>query len=346
MKNRVKIAVAIASAAALLSGCATTKPADTPDEQFKAGEKYFQKGNYDDAIIQWKKVKESYQSQELTTQAELGIANSHFLNGDYIEAAAAYDDFRKMHPKHDKAGFALYRQGLSHFNQVKGIDTDQTPVKNALVTLESYIKLYPGGEHTAEVKEKIALCRDKQLQYEIYVGRFYLRNNHYPAAIGRFDLALKSFPEAPRLDEVLYYLGKAYLEDNQKPRAVETFGRLVREFPNSAYRKKVPIEVPVTQAAPVTATPATVASTAIQPAPPVKPLSAPASPAPSPVQPAASVASAPTPVLATATEAAPVPQQAQTAPAAQAVPAAQAAVPSAPPKIRVTSKLPPKQDRY
>ncbi len=237
MKIQIKIAVLSVITAVFLQGCATTKPPESPDEQFKAGEQSFKKGNYGDAIEFWKKVKESYQSQELSTQAEINIADAYFLDEKYIEAAGAYEDFRKMHPKHEKAGFALYRQALSHYNQIKRIDTDQTPVKNALLILESYLKLYPGGENTAGVKEKIAQCRDKQLQYEIYVGRFYYRTDKYPAAIARFEAALKTFPEAPRRDEVLLYLGKAYVADGQKPKGVEAFGRLIREFPASQFVK-------------------------------------------------------------------------------------------------------------
>jgi len=202
---------------------------------FKEGEQYFQEGKYEDAIAQWKKVKESYQSPELTARAEINIADAYYLNKEYIEAAAAYEDFRKLHPAHERAGYALYRQGMSNFNQINRIDTDQTPVKNALTIFESYLKLYPAGEYVADVKGKILDCRDRELQYEIYVGRFYLRDDKYPAAIARFEEALKNFGDLPRRDELLYYLGVAYLEGGQKPKGRETFSRLFREFPASPY---------------------------------------------------------------------------------------------------------------
>ena len=220
---------------ALLQGCSTPPVKKSNDDLFKEGEQSFQKRNYEEAIVLWKKVKENYQSPELNTRAELGIADAYFLNKDYIESAAAYEDFRKLHPSHPKAAFALYRQAISHYNQISGIDTDQTPVKNALSTFESYLKLYPGGEQSAEVNEKIRDCREKQLQYEIYVGRFYLKTDAYKSAIGRFEEALKSFPEQARRDEVLYYLGKAYLENKEKAKAREIFERLSREFPTSSF---------------------------------------------------------------------------------------------------------------
>ena len=235
MKFIVKTAGLIFIGAALLGGCATTKLNGPPDVLFKEGEQSFQKGNYEDAIAQWKKVKESYQSPELSARAEINIADAYFLNKDFIEAAAAYEDFRKLHPKHERAGYALFRQAMSHFNQIHSIDTDQTPVKNSLVTFQSYLALYPGGEHTTAVNARIRDCRDKQLQYEIYVGRFYLKTDKYSAAIGRFETALKAFPELPRRDEVLYYLGKSYQGAGQQPKANESFERLVKEFPSSVF---------------------------------------------------------------------------------------------------------------
>ncbi|MFA7061699.1 MAG: outer membrane protein assembly factor BamD [Pedobacter sp.] len=235
MKIIIRIIYIVILAAILLQGCATPQVNKPPDALFVDGEHSFQNGNYEDAIAQWKKVKESYQSPELSARAEIGIADAYFLNKDFIEASAAYEDFRKLHPAHERAGYALYRQGLSNYRQVNRIDTDQTPVKNALSVFESYLKFYPAGEYVADVKEKIRDCHDKQLQYEIYVGRFYLNTGKYPAAIARFEEALKTFSDLQRSDELLYSLGVAYLEGGQKNKGREVFGRLFKEFPGSPY---------------------------------------------------------------------------------------------------------------
>ncbi|MDD2852234.1 MAG: outer membrane protein assembly factor BamD [Desulfuromonadaceae bacterium] len=218
-----------------LQGCSTPQVTKSADLLFKEGEEYFRNGKYEDAIAQWKKVKETYQSQELSTKAELGIADAYFLNKDYIEAAVGYEDFRKLHPKHLQADYALYRQGLSSFNQIHSIDTDQTPVTNSLTAFESYLVLYPAGAHRAEVLEKRRECRDKQLQYELYVGRFYYRTDAYKAAISRLEQSLKMFSDAAGRDEVLYYLGKAYLDDGQKEKGRAMFEQLVHDFPASTF---------------------------------------------------------------------------------------------------------------
>jgi outer membrane protein assembly factor BamD len=235
MKTAAPFIIALMATATLFLGCSTPQVNKPADLLYKEGEQFFQDGRFEDAIAQWKKVKETYQSPELTTKAELNIADAYFQNKDYIEAAAGYEDFRKLHPRHPQADFALYRQGMSHFNQIHSIDTDQTPVKNAQTTFAQYLATYPDGAHAAEVKEMNRQCRDKQLQYELYVGMFYLKTDAYGAAIGRFEEALKMFPDAGRRDEVLFLLGKAYLQDGQKAKGREIFGQLAREFPGSAY---------------------------------------------------------------------------------------------------------------
>ncbi len=221
---------------ALLAGCATTKSAaTTPEAQFKEGETLYAARHYEDAIAQWKKVKEGNAPPELTAQVELKIADAQFANKNYIEAASAYEDFRKLHPTNEKTPYALYRLGLCYYNQISGIDTEQTPVKNAVTMFESFLSQHPTSEYAADARAKLEDCRDKQLQYEIYVGRFYLRTEKYQAAIKRLEEALLQFPKAPRHDETLFCLEEAYLRKGDKKKGEETFTRLFTEFPTSKY---------------------------------------------------------------------------------------------------------------
>jgi len=220
----------------MIQGCASAPKKElTAAELYSQGEAMFQKSRYEDAIEKWKKVKEEFPEPELAAKAEIGIANAYFLNNAFIEAGVAYEDFRKLHPTHDLAQFALYRQSLSSFNLITGIDTDQTPTKNALALFESFVRQYPNSQYVPKVQEKIADCRGKLAQYEIYVGRFYYRTDYYIAAINRFEKVLESFPDYTGHDETLFYLGKSALEvrDNEKMQAA--FTRLIREYPKSEY---------------------------------------------------------------------------------------------------------------
>jgi len=237
MPLRAVLYLGLFSILSLLGACASTPaPLRSAESHFKEGEAAYAARNYEDAIAQWKKVRESYSSPELTTQAELKIADAQFENKAFIEAAAAYEDFRKLHPGHEKASYALYRLGLSHYFQIAGIDTDQTPVKNAVLTLKAFLDFYPDSPYAAEVREKLADCRIKQLEYENYVGNFYLKTGKYASAIKRLSEALERFPkETPGLDHTLFYLGKAHLKAGETVRGREVLKRLATQFPNSPW---------------------------------------------------------------------------------------------------------------
>lgn len=223
-----------------VAACATTdkvKPAST-DTMVKQADDLVAKGNYDDAIAQWKKVKEGYRSPELTAMAELKIADAYYAKESWIEAAAAYEDFRKLHPQSDKAPYALYRTALSYYNQIEKIDTDQTPVKNAATALETFLKYYPQSEYAKDADFKLAMCKLKSAQYELYVGRFYYRTDKYVSAVGRFEGILKKYPDFPVIDETLFYLGASYLQIGELPKGRDALNRLIKEFPASKYAER------------------------------------------------------------------------------------------------------------
>lgn len=216
----------------LIGACATTPaPVKSAESYFKEGEAAYASRRFDEAITQFKKVKESYSNPELSAQAELKIADAHFENGAFIEAAAAYEDFRKLHPTNEKAVYALYRLALSNYNQVTGIDTDQTPVKNAVHYLEMFLAQYPGSEYATEARAKLDDCRAKELAYENYVGNFYLRTKKYPSAIKRLNEALQSFQGQPGLADTLFYLEQAYQKSGDEARAEEVRKLLAAQYP-------------------------------------------------------------------------------------------------------------------
>ncbi|GAM09846.1 outer membrane protein assembly factor BamD [Geobacter sp. OR-1] len=233
----IKIKIALLPALLLaIAGCSSTSSAvKSATEYFKDGEQAYTEKNYEQAIALWKKVKDSYISPELTTKAELNIADAMYNNGNFIEAAAEYENFRKLHPNHEKAAYALYRLGMCNFQQITGIDTDQTSVSNAVHLFNSFLETYPTSDLAKEVRQKLDEAVTVQLRHEIYVGRFYMRTGKYAAAIKRLEGALAKFPGKAADDEALLYLGQSYLMSGDKAKGREAFNRLATEYPASPF---------------------------------------------------------------------------------------------------------------
>jgi outer membrane protein assembly factor BamD len=222
---------------AFLAGCATSMDGSkSAATYFNLGEEHFRNKDYKESIEEWKKVKEyGSASPQLAAIADLKIADAQFETENFIEAAAAYESFRKFHPDNDKAPYAMFRHALCSYKQIGGIDRDQTPLTNSVTLFESFLREYPGSEYAAEAREKLADCLTKQAQYEIYIGRFYYRFGKYPAAIKRLEECVARYPDSPVTDEAFLYLEKAYFQNGEKERGKEAFNRLFIKFPTSKY---------------------------------------------------------------------------------------------------------------
>jgi len=219
----------------LLAACAQTV-VPTPksgDHYLQEGDTFFENENYSDAIASWEKVRDTFQSAELTATADYRIAEAHYLNQDYLEAATAFEGFLKQHPEHPRYVDALYYLGVAYFEQVLSKDRDQTATKNARLTLRNFVSRYPKDKRVTKAEQIISACTMRLAEHELYVGHFYLRTDNYVAAVKRLTPIPEAYPGFPELDQVYLYLGQAHLRAGQRPEAVEVFNTLYAKFPGS-----------------------------------------------------------------------------------------------------------------
>lgn len=219
----------------LLTACGAGQkaPTDSPEAHFQEGEALMEKGLYNEALKSWEKVRDSYFSPDLTMLAELKIAEAYYQSERYPEAANAYNDFLKQYPGTDKSGAAMYRLGMSYYQQILDVDRDQTATKNALSVFRDLLVKHPDEKDREEVQSMIRKCLDQLGAHEVYIGRFYLRSKSYPSAVKRLKDALEQYPDYPRHDETYFYLLSAYLKLEKRAEAEAIFDHLKSNFPSS-----------------------------------------------------------------------------------------------------------------
>lgn len=229
--------LSVALIALLLSACAGgSVPAPKSANYFlREGENMFDRGLYEEAIANWEKVRDSYYSPELNIIAELKIAEAYFLAEMYPEATAAYEDFLKQHPNHDRVGDAMFLLGRSYYAQLLAPDRDQTATRNAMVTFREFVRRYPKDRRIDEANVYANRCEDNLARAELVVGRYYLNQENFRAAIDRFQSVFDNYPNFFERDEAWYLLGKSYLLDGQKEKAVVAFNSLYKQFPVSRF---------------------------------------------------------------------------------------------------------------
>ena len=222
----------------LLLGCAGKKGKGLktvegdPEILYKQGLVLFNGRQYKAALEKFEQIKSNFpDSPPFTVWAELKVGDAHFYLKSYVEAAAAYEEFKKIHPTFEEIAYVQFQIGMSYFSQMTTPDRDQTMTKKALSNFEYLIANYPPNLFTEKAKDKVWVCQRQLAEHEFQIGQFYYQNDKFRAAVARFEGLLEKYPKWLDEDKTLLFLGKSYIGLNQGEKARETLTRLVNDYP-------------------------------------------------------------------------------------------------------------------
>jgi len=254
--NRIALVVAALATLALASGCGKNK--SVVPTGILEGDKYlFERAT---ALIGKKKwfqsreyyrqLVDNYPQSNYRPDAKLGLGDTYLGEGSPEALVLAQNEFREFltfYPTNARAGYAQYKLGMSHFQQMLAPDRDQTETREAIAELALFVQRYPQSSLMAEGQQKLREARNRLTESEYKVGYFYHRNKWYPGAIDRFKAVLKNDPEYPKRDAVYYYLGDSLVKMGRRAEALPYFDRLVKEFEKSEFlvRAEQALKAPV-----------------------------------------------------------------------------------------------------
>jgi len=184
------------------------KPAgpSTPEALYKRAQEAYQDKDYKDAIELFQRVTGEYPLSEYAILSELGIADSYFSDEDYISAEAHYNDFMEFHPTSENLPYVMYQIGLCHYNQMLGIDLDQTETHLAVESFERLLSRFPSSKFSLLAEKMYKECRMKLSEHEFYVGEFYFNIGEYRAALRRFNTIQEKYARLGLDYQVDYYI--------------------------------------------------------------------------------------------------------------------------------------------
>ncbi len=223
--------------------CSLDKPIQSPkgknaDELYKQGTSQLEQKNYRQAIETFYKLKYDFPSEAAAVMADLKIADAHYSNKEYAEAAEGYEEVRKMHPASPYIPYVVYMLGMCHYHRSLSVDRDQSETEKALAEFHYLLTHFPDTPYAYDAYQKAQECMKKLSDHEVYVGNFYYRMNKYQAAIQRYEAALAKYPNVPLEEEVLFQLAEAYQATKQPEKAARTLQVLSQQYPKGKYAQK------------------------------------------------------------------------------------------------------------
>jgi len=195
----------------------------------------FMRGDYEEAREKLRLFVTQYPENPLIPEARLGIARTYFEQGYYEQARVEYEQFLKFHPRHDRMDEALYYIGLSYFRQMEKEDRDQTAARQATVSFRRLMTEVPDTSYKEDAKEKTTIARRRLASQEIYVGLFYLKQEKFEGARGRFQQVLDHYTGTGLEPKAMFYLGETYADMGQEQKALEMYQQVLLQYPDSTW---------------------------------------------------------------------------------------------------------------
>ena len=167
----------------------------TAERLYQSGYQNYHDGDFEKAIEAFQRLQEQYPLSELALKAELGIADSHYSAGDFVEAEMTYLDFVNLHPTNENVPYAMYQVGMCHFRQMSSLDRDQTETRRARESFEKLISRFPASPFLLMARKRLQECGKRLADHEFYVGYFYFKQKQYKAALDRFQGIIDNYPD-------------------------------------------------------------------------------------------------------------------------------------------------------
>jgi outer membrane protein assembly factor BamD len=183
----------------------------TPEQIFERGEFELAEGNESDAVFYFSEVERLYPYSNWAKRSLIMQAFANHADREYEESRAAAQRYIDFYPADEDAAYAQYLLALSYYDQIDEIGRDQGLTFQALQALRTVIEVYPDSEYATSAILKFDLAFDHLAAKEMEIGRYYLRREHFPAAINRFRVVVEDFQTTSHTAEALHRLVEAYL---------------------------------------------------------------------------------------------------------------------------------------
>jgi outer membrane protein assembly factor BamD len=242
MNQHLLLLLLALSLAACGGNRSTVPPNDgQPDRYlFERGQEALKNEDWIDAREYFRQVVDNYPQSPARPDAKLGVGDAYLgerSTESLVLAANEFREFLTFYPTNPRADYAQYKLAMSHYEQMRAPERDQTETREALKEFDVFFQRFPNSPLTPEVKEKWRVARDRLSEASFRVGLHYYRVRWDLGAVDRFREVLRDDPGFSGRDRVYFYLAESLARTDKRSEAIPYFERLLEEFPQSEHRE-------------------------------------------------------------------------------------------------------------
>ncbi|MBT3216312.1 MAG: outer membrane protein assembly factor BamD [Candidatus Marinimicrobia bacterium] len=202
------IIIILTTLAMLVNACSAGKGKIKLEEEVKTrfdkGMYYLGKERYLRAQEEFTYVVISGSHTELGDDAQFYLAESYFLNEEYVQAIADYDQLIRKMPFTPFMQKSRYRICESYVQESLPYYKDQTYTDKALDKLQEFLDDFPATKHKEEATSLIQTLRNKLAKKLYETGVLYIKLDEFSSAIYSFEEIVEKYFETE-------YIGLAHV---------------------------------------------------------------------------------------------------------------------------------------
>lgn len=190
------------------------------------------------AVEDLEKLEKQHPFSNVTERGKVMLTYANFRLARYPQTVMAADRFLVLYPNSSEADYVLFLKGSAYYRQITDITRDQELAADAIETFTTLQSRFPNSQYAAESREMMLVARDQVAGKEMSVGRYYLGNGNYTAAINRFRAVVEDHQTSTHVEEALYRLIEGYLRLGLVGEAQTAGAVLGTNYPNSDWYQR------------------------------------------------------------------------------------------------------------
>ncbi|HXF59282.1 MAG TPA: outer membrane protein assembly factor BamD [Candidatus Saccharimonadales bacterium] len=207
-----------------LAGCGGTLKESRKEGRadFPGAKTAYDRGNYLDAIPDFKAFIEQYPGTDRTDDALYYLGLSYIKEKDYALASAQFDRLLRDFPTSPLQPDALYEQARCDDLQSHPALLDQTETERALARYNQFVDQYPEHARVPDAKARIQVLRDRLAEKLLRSGRLYAKLGREKAAEFYLRRLLTEYPDSKWVKEASQLLTAVIEKQGRKREVIDT----------------------------------------------------------------------------------------------------------------------------
>lgn len=194
-----------------------------------------EEGQFEEAAVAFDEVERQHPYSKWATRAQVMAAYNLYQESKYDDAIIALDRFIQLHPSNKDVPYALYLKGLSYYEQISDVARDQKMTKQSMTAFNDLVSRYPTSRYAKDARLKLELTHDHLAGKEMDIGRFYLIQKQYLAAVNRFEIVVNKYETSTHVPEALHRLVECYTALGLPEEAKKSAAILGHNYPGSEW---------------------------------------------------------------------------------------------------------------